>query len=392
MARLIQQNSVTSQKSAVSMPAATQTVAQAAGTVVAPAKKKASRRYPRWFVSVRLLAVLLTLWQLGHWLLGYWQEYAASHGWTTLVKYARMSIPDGASLAVAPQGDKYLIGYQNGDASYLKVYKPSGELLWNRAQLVDNPIFSQDGTQIFSGAEALETATGNVIARIPVQKDGLLITWGAQGSHAAWKSEKGIHVWERATNKIRAVSLNKRYSASRILSLSPDGKWLAAAVYSPQDWQKGNVAVWNLAKSSEPELYPVGSNAGEKFEIVFSPDSRKLLYTGKDFTYPGAPNKLVAVWTLNNRSDFRFSSEHFTQEAVWSPDGKNIALRGENMWSVHDALSGKRLWNQSHSTNRFLKGMSLTQDNKLYYYDYTQYGWAQEYWDLSSVLNKTAGN
>lgn len=393
MARLTQSNNNNSQASnstIMSTPQAVQNVAPGVQAAVRPAKRR--RRYPRWFFPVLSLALLLTLGQFAYRAAVGGMELARENGWRSRVKHTlTLPLPASVRYAITPQGDKYLVGIGREGQLQLELYKTSGELLWKRNLRVIEPVFSQDGTQIFNGAEALDTTTGKVIARVPTEESGYAVTWSASGNRAAWQNKNGIHIWDRTTNRTQLIALKNYTVGPGRSSLSPNGKWLATLVYDTK--YRGNVAFWDLSKSTAPELYPVGTPSGGGFSLTFSPDNQRLLYAGKESKEYSvgsagysAPREMVSLWTLDNsRPVYEFFPGHSAVTAVWSPNGKTLALRGGDSWSVYNTDSGKKLWSASHRTEHFFNGLYFTKDSKLYYYDFAKNDWSLEYWDLAKL-------
>ncbi len=105
--------------------------------------------------------------------------------------------------------------------------------------------------------------------------------------------------------------------------VSPDGKWLAASVTTPNG--ENNIYIWSL---SDPSLAPIMVSAGSKGDTVssleFTPDSSKVLAVlggaGK------ANNSLVAIEVANGR-DSRIARGHFGTGLTISADGSQVALQ-----------------------------------------------------------------
>ncbi|MEZ4669160.1 MAG: WD40 repeat domain-containing protein [Anaerolineae bacterium] len=104
--------------------------------------------------------------------------------------------------------------------------------------------------------------------------------------------------------------------------LSPDGKWLAAVMTSPNN--ENTLQIWNLADSN---VAPISLSAGSRGDTVssmaFTPDGSKLMAViGGDNT---ANNSLIAVELATGR-DLRVARGHFGPGLTISPDGNGIAL------------------------------------------------------------------
>jgi hypothetical protein len=104
--------------------------------------------------------------------------------------------------------------------------------------------------------------------------------------------------------------------------VSPDGRWLAFVVTSPNN--TNTLTVMNLADSSvAPITLSAGSSGDTISSIAFTPDSsRLLLVAGGSNT---ANNSLVAV-DLATGNDFRVSRGRFGRGLTISPDSSQVAL------------------------------------------------------------------
>jgi WD40 repeat protein len=104
--------------------------------------------------------------------------------------------------------------------------------------------------------------------------------------------------------------------------VSPDGRWLAIVVTSPNN--ENQLQVWD---TSDPSVAPIILKAGSKDDTIssmeFTPDSSRLLVIagGSDT----ADNSLIAI-ELASGNDFRIARGHFGGSLTISPDGKEVAL------------------------------------------------------------------
>jgi len=104
--------------------------------------------------------------------------------------------------------------------------------------------------------------------------------------------------------------------------VSPDGKWLAAVVTTPN--AANNIYIWSL---TDPSAAPIMVSAGSKGDIVssmeFTPDSSRLLAVmGGDNK---ANNSLVSIEVASGR-DSRVARGHFDKGLTISADGSQAAL------------------------------------------------------------------
>ncbi|MGC4043858.1 MAG: WD40 repeat domain-containing protein [Armatimonas sp.] len=378
MARLTQQTTSPPQKSAMSMR---QSVLPSSRNIVAPEIRPTRRRFPRWFLPVLAIAIFLTIGELAYSIARSAMESAQKDGRKPTNKHAvtTLPVPGSATYAVAPRGDRYLVGYAGYKAensAHMELHKISGELLWSRGYQKAGLAFSEDGSEIFSGTEVLDARTGKAIVQVPAENATHEVIWSANGSRAVWSNKNDVRIWERTTGKMRSFPLNMKSKGADCtqLTLSPNGRWLAAIIY---DEYTNGVALWDLTQLGEPKLFPVGMSLGETTIPVFSPDSKKLLF-GRNG---------VTIYSLESKSLYTFAPGQMVHRAAWSPDGKNLVLRGGDDWGVYNATSGKRLWSASHHTEDFIDTLYFTQGNYIYYCDERDNKqWFLDYWDLSKVL------
>ncbi len=104
--------------------------------------------------------------------------------------------------------------------------------------------------------------------------------------------------------------------------VSPDGKWLAMVVTSPNN--ENQVNIWNM---TDPSVAPIVLKAGSKGDTVsnmeFTPDSRRLLVVaGGD---NAADNSLIAIEVASG-NDFRVARGKFGRGLTISPDGSEVAI------------------------------------------------------------------
>ncbi|MBI1276702.1 MAG: hypothetical protein GC179_01105 [Anaerolineaceae bacterium] len=104
--------------------------------------------------------------------------------------------------------------------------------------------------------------------------------------------------------------------------VSPDGKWLAAVVTTPN--AANSIYIWSL---TDPSVAPIMISAGSKGDIVtsmeFTPDSSRLLAVmGGD---KKTNNSLVSIEVASGR-DSRIARGHFDKGLTISADGSQAAL------------------------------------------------------------------
>jgi hypothetical protein len=110
-------------------------------------------------------------------------------------------------------------------------------------------------------------------------------------------------------------------AANAFPQISPDGKWLAAVVTSPNN--DNTLNIFNLADTSvAPIVLEAGSTGDTISSLTFTPDSQRLLLiAGGDST---ANNSLIGV-DLASGNEFRISRGRFAKGLTISPDGTQVA-------------------------------------------------------------------
>jgi WD40 repeat protein len=107
--------------------------------------------------------------------------------------------------------------------------------------------------------------------------------------------------------------------------ISPDGRWLAVVVTTPN-----NDNTLNVYDLNDPSAAPITVSAGSRNDIIsdmiFSPDSQRLVFiAGSESTGRTADNSLIAL-DLNSGSDFRVKRGRFARGLAMAPDGSAVAV------------------------------------------------------------------
>lgn len=106
-------------------------------------------------------------------------------------------------------------------------------------------------------------------------------------------------------------------------AVSPDGRWLAMVVTSPNN--DNTLTVIDL---TEPDAAPISVSAGGRNDVIsvmqFSDDSQYLVFVaGSPDTGRNANNSLVAL-DLSTGSDFRIKRGRFAPALAVAPDGSSV--------------------------------------------------------------------
>lgn len=110
------------------------------------------------------------------------------------------------------------------------------------------------------------------------------------------------------------------------IAFSPDGRYIA----SLSDDQK--IKLWEVISGKEVRSFDGLSGRG--YSIAFSPDGRKLI---------SSSSQGIKMWDINTGAEIPTLPD-YTQQIVFSPDGKQIAVtRQYNSIKLRDALTGKEI-------------------------------------------------
>lgn len=153
-------------------------------------------------------------------------------------------------------------------------------------------------------------------------------------------------------------------SANAFPRISPDGRWLALVVTSPDN--NNSLQIWNLADTSvAPIILDAGSQGDTISSTAFTPDGKRLiLVQGGD---NGADNSLVAI-DLATGNDFRIARGHFGRGLTVSPSGAEVALLD---WQKLEDPKEPPFANtviigvDSSEVTTLYKGADITADNKV---------------------------
>jgi WD40 repeat protein len=243
--------------------------------------------------------------------------------------------PDGKRLVTA------------GDDGYARVYETgtSREImaLGGKFGRMYEAIFSPDGSLISTIDEKGNTILydaktgkqqGDIIScncQISYQEFSPDGKWLAQGLDNV---NRLVRVLEVATGKVLWQEWD---GAGNIVStvFSPDGKWLASA-------SGEKFFLYDLTSTSTPPLKPYkipsAFNGAVNGNIVFSPDSRKLVFTNNDYT-------AHILDTTTGKFTFTLRHTSFINNVSFTPDGKKILTAcSDKTVKVWETETGKELY------------------------------------------------
>ena len=147
----------------------------------------------------------------------------------------------------------------------------------------------------------------------------VLLAVGSLSSSVWWIH----HNRELGSDPIYIRRIRVPYSTALSVSLSPDGKYLAAC-------GNQNVSLWDT--SSWREMWRI--NTGFVYRVVFSPDGKRLATTGRD--------QFARLWDVATGSEItRFRHDDTVTALCFSPDGRSLATAGyESCCRIWDLETG----------------------------------------------------
>lgn len=277
------------------------------------------------------------------------------------------------SAQFAPDGNKVIIGYENGGGSKLvDIHNGKNWDDWYYQQFEINQ-FSPDGKRIILNDTIYNTDTQ--IQILPLKGN---------------KGNDKLAVYSPDGKKIITVSYNSEATASLGINDPATGKLMNSAYYNA-------IRLWDATTGKPITEYK--KQGGEVKTVLFSPDSKKILilnddlnttkvidaatgnqavilkeyktYEGKEMTVFSPDGKRIlqlSGFYRNYIDSFKISVNYYDSATVWdvptgkllykinhlqqyadtayfSPDGKKIILlSAENIIALRDAATGKKLF------------------------------------------------
>jgi WD40 repeat protein len=263
--------------------------------------------------------------------------------------------PDGKTLATAEAFD-----------SKVKLWDvATGQLRGTLAAARSDVVFNPDSTTVTAavmvgddrGMKLWDVATGKELAMFKgvdsvvfSPNSNTLVAVGSQGT---------VETWDAATGKELAALKARPGNVSGLVILSPDGKTLVTKETYDKHSQNSACKLWDVATGKELATF----TQLDRPELIFSPDGKTLLTTGKDGT--------ITFWeaaTGQERATLQGSIKDSLSKAVFSPDGKILATitidgndRTVKLW---DVATGQERATLGTPNNKFFHGVIFSPDSK----------------------------
>lgn len=271
------------------------------------------------------------------------------------------------SVAISPDSNYVATGSRDKSAKLweLSTGREVRSFLGHQAS-VNSLEFSKDGKYLITAngdgtAKIWEVKTGNEISTVKPDEERMTdVAFDPNGKFFITVGfGRKARVWDFATKKLVKEFDADGYAGSGGLihiAVSPSGEWLAVGedgftvnVYSTSNWQKA----WTFNQS---DLH--SSCGGCYTDVNFTPDSKYLLKASN--------NDEVAKYDLGNgKRVFRYQKKSKNlRSAVYSRDGKRMALCGEKMVTIFDGVKGDSLRTIIPNINAELNQANFTADGK----------------------------
>ncbi|HEY2412748.1 MAG TPA: WD40 repeat domain-containing protein [Pirellulaceae bacterium] len=268
------------------------------------------------------------------------------------------------TAAFSQDGKRLLtLTWNSNQESLLKVWdvQSARELhSWKLEDCGRKPTFSPDGTRLASASDTQKvinvwsTETGARLLSFPGgngRYDGWTVLFSPDGSRLLRLSDSVLKVWDAQSGR-EMFSID---SIPNTIVFSPDAKRLAAGVAvgawnrTRQAYNGGAVKIWD-AHTGEL-LSTFRSHTAEVTQVVFSPDSRRIISVAGS-EEPGSIPGELKVWDVDSGNEV-FGFTEPTDEigrVAYSPDGARFIVgstdpsRRKGRTRVYDSRSGQVIY------------------------------------------------
>ncbi|MGH9938898.1 MAG: WD40 repeat domain-containing protein, partial [Blastocatellia bacterium] len=305
---------------------------------------------------------------------------ALASAWWKVLLIAAVTMLVAAWMSVTETWDERILRDGHTAAVRRAAISPDGRLLVSVGE--DKRVIVWD----FARRERLKTFNDHTdwIASVAFSPDG---KWFATASY-----DKTVIVWDAARLEKAAVLRGHREKVVAV-AFSPDGRLLVSsdpASAAPED----DTILWRVGSWEKVGVIPLG--VGEANNLLFSPDSRRLIFHSNDphntwdlATGQPAANEFDHAWSGNNAvfspdgkrlvsvnsagevifADWRRRStlnrypahQDNGRAAAWSPDGRLVATGAENV-ILWDAVTMRKIAPLEHSS--YVWGLAFSPDGR----------------------------
>ncbi|MDR3713364.1 MAG: caspase family protein [Puia sp.] len=228
---------------------------------------------------------------------------------------------EALSVEYSPDGSRALLYYRDGSIKIWNMetgrlsVRLKGPFLGGTGYSPDGRTFVTATPDAFS-AELRDAATGKVLRKLMPVFDLSSVKYSPDGKRIFLKGRHSGKIWELATG--RSFDLrNLQESFDRAPSFSPDGKKLL--VIADESAQDMHTRLRILDVATGRPLASLARCKGAVFSTTFSPDGRKLIVSFEDS---------IGVWDAQTGLPLAVLPGNFLREptACFSPDGRKIIV------------------------------------------------------------------
>ena len=197
-----------------------------------------------------------------------------------------------SSVAFSPSG-KQLASVDNGEIKLWNVESGKLEHVHEEpTHWVTHVVYAPDGKHLVTGGSVVKRA---LLMPIKLRSHESWRTLGASEVHM-WDLEIGELTWTRRLP-------SERIRSGRGIAVSPDGRWLAGAIYVPGGPQHGyEIPLWDLTKRAHATTIPMQEDGDTTaHSVCFSPDSSTLAFVASGVR-GGKWQSWLKLWTCARRS------------------------------------------------------------------------------------------
>lgn len=200
-----------------------------------------------------------------------------------------------------------------------------------------------------------DTNTGKLTTTITSNQSKIsTISWNPNGKTlAVWSQDKKIQLWDNTTGQLlqTIAGYDGKFEFQRLEKIwSPDGNAIALA-------NQNTIKIWdaNTGKLLQTLDHKFTSSVVALTGFNWSPDSKKIVSTSVAGT---------VVWDVITGKRLQEIGGIYVVSAVWSPDGKSIAIGGqEQKITIFNPTTGKSQILSGHGF--FVTNFAWTPDSKI---------------------------